>query len=122
MPYVHYVAVLHNVLLAFEAKRAAGAGGGFRARVEQRVPADGLGADEVMLEVGVDGSGTLRGFGASGNGPGAALVFAGGEEADEAQQLIALADEADEAALMQTIAAQKIRGFRVVHLGELGLD
>ena len=53
---VHHVAVFDDVLLAFEAQSAAGAGFGFGAGVEQLVPVNGLGADEMMLQVGVNGA------------------------------------------------------------------
>ena len=89
MPYVHHVAVLHDVVLAFEAEGAAGAGFGFGAGVEQLVPMNGFGADEVMLQIGVDGAGRVDGLGAALDGPGAALVFADGEEGDQAEQLVA---------------------------------
>ena len=119
---VHYVAVLDYVFLAFEAEGSAGAGGGFGAGIEEGIPAEGFGADEVVLEVGVDGACALRGFGAGGDGPGTALVFARGEEADEAEERVALADEADEAALVEAIGAEEFGGFFVVHLGKLGFD
>ena len=80
MPDVHHIAVLHDVVLAFEAQSAFGAGVGFGARFEQLVPANRFGADEVFFQIGVDGA---RGFdraGADGNCPGAAFVFAGGEK------------------------------------------
>ena len=117
-----HVAILHDVFLAFKAERALGARGGFRAGGQQVVPADGFGADEVMLQVGVDGSGGLRGLGAGRHRPGAALVFAGGEEADEAEQFVALADEADQTALVEAVAGQEFGGLFVVHLGQLGFD
>ncbi len=122
MPDVHHVAVLDDVFLAFKAERAFGAGRGFGAGCKQVVPANGFGADEMVLQVGVDGSGSLRRFGADGHGPGAALIFAGGEETDQAEKLVALADQADQAALVKPVAAEKFRGLFVVHLGQFGLD
>jgi hypothetical protein len=89
VPNVEYVAVLHDVLFAFKAQDALCARGRFAACREQVVPADGLGADEVMFEVGVNGACGLRGLGASCYCPGAALVFAGGKKTDQAQQFIA---------------------------------
>ena len=77
---VHHVAVFHDVLLAFEAEGAAGAGFGFGAGFEQLIPMNGLGADEMMLQIGVDGAGRVDGLGAALDSPGAALVFADGEE------------------------------------------
>ena len=55
------------------------------------------------------------------NRPGAALVLAGGEEADQPQQLVALADQPHQAALVQPVAGQELRGLLVVHLRQLGL-
>ena len=53
-PEVHHVAVLHGVFLAFEAHFT----GLFRARLAAQrhevVVGDGFGADEALLEVGVD--------------------------------------------------------------------
>src|SRR5581483_9818715 len=93
VPDVHHVAVLHYVFLAFQAQRAAGARSGFGARVEQRIPANGFSADEVMLEVGVDCAGGLRSLRADRDRPSAALVFACGKKADQAEQLVAFANQ-----------------------------
>src|SRR6185312_8852716 len=71
------------------------------------------------FEVGVDGSGGLLGARVGGNGPGAALVFAGGEEADEPEQFVTLADEADEAAFRESVGGEK---FFVFHFGQFGFD
>ena len=49
-----HVAVAHHVVAALEAQRAAVAGAGVAAGVDERVPADDLGADEALLDVGVD--------------------------------------------------------------------
>src|ERR1700726_2867230 len=46
---VHYVAVLHNVVLTLQAQRAFGARICFRARFEKLVPADGFGPDEMFF-------------------------------------------------------------------------
>src|SRR5579862_9582493 len=72
---VHYVAVLHDVVFAFEAERAFGAGVGFGTGFEKLVPADGFGADEMFFQVGVNGSGSFLGAGMRGNLPGSAFVF-----------------------------------------------
>ena len=49
--------------------------------------------DEAALKVAVDLAGSLRGLGALPDGPGAAFLLAVGQEADEAQQLVAGLDE-----------------------------
>ena len=59
MPDVHHIAILHDVVFAFEAQGAFGAGVGFGAGFEQLVPADGFGANEVLFQIGMDGSGAL---------------------------------------------------------------
>src|SRR4051812_26966550 len=110
VPDVHYVAILHHVFLAFQAQSAADARGGLRAGIQQLIPANGLGADEVVLEIGMDGARGLRRFGPHRHRPCAAFVLTGGEEADEPQQLVALADEAHQAALVQSIAGEEIGG------------
>src|SRR5579884_1788195 len=74
---VHYIAILDNVVFAFETKRATGAGIGFGSGIEELVPADGFGADKVFLEIGVDGTGSFDRASMNRDGPGAAFVFAG---------------------------------------------
>src|ERR1700723_4134566 len=83
---------------------------------------NGFGADEVFFQIGVDGAGGFLGAGVGGHGPGTALVFADGEETDEAEQLVAAADEADEAAFFEPVGAEEFGSFFVVHFGELGFD
>src|ERR1700691_5173634 len=60
VPDVHYIAVLHEVLFALKTKGSLGARSRFATGGEQAVPADGFGADEVMLKVRVNGAGGLR--------------------------------------------------------------
>src|ERR1700690_2348512 len=119
---VHHVPVLHDVVFAFQTQRAFGAGVGFGAGFEQRVPADGFGADEVVFEVGMDGSCALHGARIYGDSPGAAFVFAGGEKRNESQKRVGFADEAGEAALGQAVAGEEFGGIGVGHFGEFGFD
>ena len=58
-PEVHDVAVLDDVLLAFEAHLAGFLGADLAAERHEVVVGDGLGADEALLEVGVDDAGGL---------------------------------------------------------------
>ncbi len=60
VPDVHHIAVLHHVFFAFKAQRALGARRRLRAGFQQIVPANGFGADEVMLQVGVNRARRLR--------------------------------------------------------------
>jgi hypothetical protein len=56
VPDVHHIPILHDVVFAFQTQRAFGAGVGFGSGFQQRVPADGFGADEVVFNIGPDGS------------------------------------------------------------------
>src|SRR5690606_15543707 len=58
------VALLHAVLLALQAQAAGVARAGFAPVLDEVVVADGLGADEALLEVGMDDRGGLRRGGA----------------------------------------------------------
>src|SRR6266567_612089 len=84
MPDVHYIPILHDVVLPFQSQCAAGAGVSLGAGVEQLVPADGFGADEVLFKIGMDGSCGLNCARVYRDGPGAAFVFADGEERHQA--------------------------------------
>ena len=92
-PEVHHVAVLDDVLLAFLAHLAGFLGADLAAQADVVVVGDGLGADEALLEVGVDDAGGLRRLGALVDGPGARLLGADGEEGDEVATGVALADQ-----------------------------
>ena len=79
-----HVAVLHNVLLALGALQALGLDSGIIEVVGFQVAiADDAGADEAALEIAVDLTGGLRSLGALADGPGAALLFAVGQEGDD---------------------------------------
>ena len=80
MPNVHHVAILHDIVFAFEPERALGTGVGLGAGFEKLVPADGFGADEMFFQIRVDGAGRFLGAGVRGDLPGAAFVLAGGEK------------------------------------------
>src|SRR5579864_3594034 len=75
-PDLQHVAVLHLVVLAFNAKLARLLGRLPRAQAEELVPADHLGADEPALQVGVDHPRALGGLGAGAEGPRPALLVA----------------------------------------------
>ena len=77
---MHYVAVLHHIVLALAAELSGGAAGRFAAQLHEVLILDDFGADEALLEVGVDDSGRLGRLVAHLYGPGAALVASGGEE------------------------------------------
>src|ERR1035437_925419 len=79
------VAVFDDVLLAFQTELAFVAGAGIAAEIDQRLPVHHFGANELLFEIGVNRAGGFDRRAVHGNGPGAALVFSGGEEAHQAQ-------------------------------------
>ena len=119
---MHHIPVLHDVVFAFQPKSAFGAGVGFGAGFEQLVPADGFGADEVLFEIRVDRAGSFHGAGVDGDRPGAAFVFADGEERDQAEQAVGVTDEPDQAALGEPVAGEEFGGVGVGHLREFSFD
>ena len=91
------VTIVDNVGLALLAELAGGADVAHTLGLLdllEVIVCDNLGLNEVLLEVGVDGAGGLRGGPAAGNGPAADLLIAGGEEVDEVKRLEALSDDA----------------------------
>ena len=118
----HDVAVLHHVVLAFDAELAGLAHGGFGAVLDVVVVLDDLGADEALLEVGVDDAGTLRSLPAFVVGPGLDFHLAGGDERLEVEQAVDGLDEAVAAAVPQAEVFEEhlllLVGFQ---FGDVGL-
>src|SRR5882672_8636515 len=120
MPDVHHIAVLNDVIFAFESQCAFGARVGFGTGFEKLILADGLCADEVFFQVGVNRPGGFLRARLSRNLPGAALVFARCEKRNQAQQFVSGPNQPHEAALSESIAGKKFRRIRVAHLGKFG--
>ena len=78
------------------------------AEADEVVIGDGLGADEAALEIGVDDAGRLRRLGAARDGPGAHFLRAGGEIGDQAEEIVAGADQPVEARLGEAEARQEL--------------
>ncbi len=108
MPNVHHVPILHDVIFAFQAQCAFRSGIGLRSRLEQLIPPNRLRADEMLFQIRVNGSRAILCSCICGNRPRAAFVFPGGEERNQSQQVIALADQARQAAIGQSVAALEI--------------
>src|SRR5262249_46902423 len=70
----------------------------------------------------MDGSGGLDCAGVHGDGPGAALVFADGEEGNEAEKRVGRTDETSEAAFLESVAGEEFGGVCVAHFGKFGFD
>src|SRR5262245_10625438 len=90
---VQHVAVLDDVVLAFEPELAGVARARFAVERDVIVVSDRLGADEALLEIGMDDARRRLRPRSLRHGPGARLFRPGGEIGDEAEQLVALADQ-----------------------------
>ena len=87
------VAVLDDVFLALEPLQVPGLGLFEGAGGVEVVERGDLGADEALGEVGVDLAGGLDGGGPALEVPAADLGLAGGEERDDADRVVSLADD-----------------------------
>src|SRR5437773_124861 len=121
-PEIDDVAVLHDVFLALEPHLAVVAAGGHRAARNERIVADDLRPDEAPRDVAVNlARGELRGRLAR-DRPGAAFVFADGEERHVAEQIVGGANHAVQTRLGQTRVAEKGGCSRGIELRDLELD
>src|SRR5580658_829391 len=102
VPDVHDIAILNPVVLAFEPERALGSCRSFRARAEQRIPVNGLGANKMLFQISMNRPRGLLGTRIDRDGPGTALIFTYSEERDQTEELVALADETVKPTLNQT--------------------
>ena len=118
----HHIAVGDGVLLAFGAHGPSLAGSGLAPKAVVVRKLDGLGADEALLEVGVDHAGRLRRGGADLDGPGAHFLLAGGEVGLQAEQLIAGADHPVEAGFFHAQVGQEVGFLFIVQFGDLRFD
>src|SRR4051794_12497841 len=75
VPDHEYVAILDDVLLAFEPQLTLVPRARVAAQVYHRLPIDHFGADELLLEIGVDGARRLHRGALHRDGPGAAFVL-----------------------------------------------
>ena len=82
----------------------------------------GFGADEAFFEIGVNRAGGLGRLAALGDGPGACFLGTHGEEGDEAEQLVAGADDAGEAGFGETERFEIFGAFLHGHGDQFGLD
>ena len=72
----------------------------------------------MVLQIGVNRARRVLGTRVDRDRPGAAFIFSGGKEGNQAEQVIAFADEAGEAAFGQSVAAEKFGRVFVGHLGQ----
>src|SRR5262249_60132426 len=85
-PEQHDVAVLDDVVLALEAHLAGLLGAKLATGSHIVVEGDGFGADEALLEIGMDAAGGARRLGAGLHGPGTRLLGTGGKKRKEVEQ------------------------------------
>src|SRR5205807_3181559 len=96
---VHDIAVLDDVIGAFEA-HLAGILGALLAAASGKIGiGDRLGADKALLEIAVDDAGGLRRLCAARDRPGARLLWAGRQEGDQIEERVAGADDLVEPSL-----------------------
>src|SRR6266851_10369369 len=98
---MHHVAVGDDIILAFEAQFSRLARAGFAVHGDVIVIGNRLGADETLLELGMDDAGRARRAGAAGDRPGARFLRPGGEIGDEMEEGVAGADQPVETGLLE---------------------
>ena len=108
---MHHVAILHDVVLAFQPELARIARARFAVAGNIIVIGNGFGADETMLEIGVDHASALRRFRSPRHRPGACFFRADREESDETQKIVTRADQAIEARLLQSHGGEEFGAF-----------
>ena len=112
---------MHDVVLAFDADLAGGAGGLHGAGGHEVVVRDDLGLDEAALEVGVDDAGRLGSGRADRDRPGAGLLRPGGEERLQAEGVEADPDQLVEAGLVLADRGEQLGRVRRRQVGQLRL-
>src|SRR5260370_7462283 len=81
---------------------------------------NGLGADEMLFQVGVDGAGRRLRTRVPRHRPGPTLVLTDREERNHTQQLVGFADQPRQPAFLQTVTREELLSFFVAHVGKLG--
>ena len=90
---VHYIAILHDIILALDAEFSGGAAGCLGLECDEVVVFDDLGSDKSLFKVGVDDPCGFRCLIAFVDGPGSDFICSGGEECLEIQQGVGGLDE-----------------------------
>src|SRR5690606_19356740 len=120
---VHYIPVLDDVFLAFQAPLAGFLGAGFAVVLDEVIIGDHFGANEAFLEISMNHAGALGGGGADLDGPGADFLDPGGEVGLQVEQLVAGADHAVQAGLFHADGFKEhVLLFTVIQLGDFRFD
>jgi hypothetical protein len=119
---VNDVAILDDVVLAFDAHQAGFLGGFLSAVAVDIFELGDFGTDEGFFEVGVDDAGSLGGAPAAFDGPGADFDFTSGGIGDQTEGLEGFLDQAVEAGFTQTEVGEEGLGFFIAELGDFVLN
>src|SRR5690242_18711007 len=107
---------------SLQPERPAGPRVGFRAGFKKLIPVYCLGADEVLFQIGMNGSGGNLSTRSALDRPCAAFILAHGKERDQPEKLIALADQPYQAAFSESIAGEEFGRLFIPHFGEFSFD
>src|SRR3989344_8682673 len=119
---LNHISILHNILLPFRSDLAQLARFAPTARVEELLPVDDLGADELCFKIAVDGRARFGRRGTIFNSPRARLVLARSKEGDEAKQFVARADKPVDSILKHAVLLAELLFVVRMELAQLALD
>ena len=119
---MHYIPILDDVFLAFQAPFTGILGAGFAVMLDVVFIGGDFGADETFFEIGVDHTGGLGGGGTNTDGPGAHFLLARREVGLQTEQVEAGTDDPVQARLFHAQVGQEVGLFFVVQLGNFRFD
>ena len=119
---MHHIAVLHDVLLAFQAPFAHVFGALFTLVLDEVGIGNHFGADKAFLEIGMDHGGCFRCSSADLDRPRAYFLYAGGEIGLQPQQFVAGADHAIKAWFAHAEILQEGQFVVGSQFGDLGFQ
>src|SRR5215204_5493898 len=117
-----HVAVRDDVVLSFHAVESLLPRRGDRAAGDEVVVGNRLRLDEAALEVGVDDAGRLRRSVSDLDGPGADLLFTGGEVGLQAEQMVSGADQSVHAAFLHPELTEVGLRFGGLEIHQIAFD
>jgi len=121
-PEVHHIAILDDIVLAFQPPFPGLFGTVFAFVVDEIVIANDFGADKAFFKISVDHRSGLRGGCAHLDGPGTNFLHACGEIGLQVQEVIRGADDAVKAGFAQSKIGQKFIAVGIVKLAEFFFD
>src|SRR5438105_924490 len=109
---MHHIAILHDILFPLEAEFSRLTRARFTVEGDVIHIFDYFGADKALLEIGMDDARGAWRAGAFLHGPGAGFLGAGSEKGDEAEQVIAGANQPVQSGLGEFETGKKFVTFR----------